>query len=115
VILQGGLHTLAALTLEANLMEDLEYFFNELKEHYSKEKQNFPWTWESVLGFGGKSTELAKALGSCGATRTFVYYIAYNLSKNILHGPLPSHLHSRMILENKNTWSEKYVKFLEGK
>ena len=98
------------LTLEANQMENLEYFFNELKEHYSKEKQNFPWTWESVLGFGDKSLNCR-----VGDTRAFVHYIAYNLSKNILHGPLPSHLHSRMILEEKNMWSENYVKFLEGK
>jgi hypothetical protein len=87
---------------EGNPMEDLQSFFNELKEHYFKEKQNFPWTWEGVDSDNA-------------TTRNFVYYIAYNLSKNILHGPLPSHLHSRMIFDNRNMWSERYVKFLEGK
>lgn len=102
MILQGGFHAQAVLMLESNPMEDLQSFFKELEEQYSKEKQNFPWTW------GGVDSDNA-------TTRTFVYYIAYNLSKNILHGPLPSHLHVRMILDNKNMWSEKYVKFLEGK
>lgn len=104
MILQGGFHAHAAFMFERNPMENLESFFNELKECYSREKQNFPWTWEGVTS--DNSTPMI--------TRTFVYYIAYNLGKNILHGPLPSHLHSRMILD-KNMWSEKYVKFLEGK
>lgn len=95
------------LTLKANLMEDLESFFNELKEQYSREKQNFPWSWDGVAKSG-------YVLDSDSSTRNFVYYIAYNLGKNILHGPLPSHLHTRMIFD-KNMWSEMYVKFLEGK
>lgn len=96
--------------LEENPMEDLESFFNELKEQYSKEKQNFPWSWENVCTAKSAYGVLDS---DDSTTRNFVYYIAYNLGKNILHGPLPSHLHSRMIL-NKNMWSEMYVKFLEG-
>jgi hypothetical protein len=82
-------------------MEELEGFFEELREQYTKEKQNFPWTWDGI-----KSDEKK--------TKDFVYYIAYNLGKNILHGPLPAHLHSRIIFD-KNMWIDKYVNFLEGK
>lgn len=106
---QGGFHAHAVLyMLERNPMEDLESFFNELKDQYSKEKQNFPWNWEEIRD----ATKLGNNHTKTG--RDFVYYIAYNLGKNILHGPLPSHLHSRMIFD-KNMWSEKYVNFLEGK
>jgi len=89
--------------LEIHSMSDLESFFNELKDQYSKEKQNFPWSWDDIGKEPDKST-----------TKDFVYYIAYNLGKNILHGPLPSHLHSRMIFD-KNMWTKRYVNFLEGK
>lgn len=82
-------------------MEDLQCFFSELRDQYSKERQNFPWSWVEVQSDQDQ-------------TKKFVYFIAYNLSKNILHGPLPSHLHSRMILD-KNTWSQRYVDFLEGR
>jgi hypothetical protein len=98
------------LMLERNPMDDLKSFFNELKEQYCREKQNFPWTWDEVKD----TTDLCKYDHRPKLEKDFVYYIAYNLGKNILHGPLPSHLHSRMIFD-KNMWSERYVNFLEGK
>jgi len=79
------------------LIEDLESFFNDLKECYVKERQEFNWNFEKI-----------------GDDESFLHYMAYNLSHNILHGPLPDHLHSRMILES-NEWSKKYVQYLEGK
>jgi hypothetical protein len=93
-------------------MNELKMFFEELKDCYVKEKQSFNWEWEQIA----KPTAVIanppyKSIESC---REFVYYIAYNLGKNILHGPLPSHLHSRMILENSK-WGKKYCEFLEGK
>jgi hypothetical protein len=107
MIIQGRFPAHGVLnTLTRSPMDDLESFFNELKDHYSKERQNFPWSWEDIN----------KSCNSDSKPQTshdFVYYIAYNLGKNILHGPLPSHLHSRMIFD-KNMWSERYVRFLEG-
>lgn len=76
-------------------------FFDELKEFYQKEKYDFVWEWEKINHSGD-------------ATRDFVYYIAYNLGKNVIHGQLPSHLHARMIF-NKNKWSQKYIDYLEGR
>lgn len=97
---QGRLSGAWSAFLERKPMGELESFFNELRDCYSREKQGFPWSW--------------KDMGDRDSTRDFVYYIAFNLGKNILHGPLPNNLHSRMILD-KNMWSERYVRFLEGK
>jgi hypothetical protein len=84
---------------------ELRAFFDELKDCYLNEKHDFIWEWEQVCSSSDSKRESAK---------DFVYYIAFNLSKNILHGPLPSHLHSRMILES-NKWGKKYCEFMEGK
>lgn len=84
--------------------EELRTFFEELKDFHLKEKHEFVWDWEQMI----KNTKRE------GETRDFVYYIAYNLSKNILHGPLPSSLHSRMIFDT-NVWSKRYFDYLEGK
>lgn len=81
--------------------EELRSFFGELRDFYLKEKHDFVWEWDKVAT-GEKSTD------------DFVYFIAFNLSKNILHGPLPSNLHARMIF-NKNPWSQRYFDYLEGK
>jgi len=83
---------------------ELRAFFEELRDCYLNEKHEFIWEWERIE----TSTQPEDS------TKNFVYYIAFNLSKNILHGPLPSHLHSRMVLE-KNIWGKKYCDFLEGK
>jgi hypothetical protein len=80
---------------------ELRAFFEELRDCYLNEKHDFVWDWDQV-----SSKE--------ESTKDFVYYIAFNLSKNILHGPLPAHLHSRMILD-KNAWGKKYCEFMEGK
>jgi hypothetical protein len=84
--------------------EELRVFFEELKDFHLKEKHEFVWDWGQML----KNTK------EQGETRDFVYYIAYNLSKNILHGPLPSSLHSRMVFDT-NVWSKRYFDYLEGK
>lgn len=86
--------------VEAPMKED-QKFFEELKDCYVKEKQEFNWNWDLVVDNKNK-------------TMDFLYYIAFNLSKNILHGPLPDHIHTRMVLE-KNNWSKKYIEYLEGK
>jgi hypothetical protein len=83
---------------------ELRAFFEELRDCYLNEKQEFIWNWDQVSS-PDKDQQL---------TKDFVYYIAFNLSKNILHGPLPSHLHSRMVLDN-NIWGKKYCEFMEGK
>lgn len=76
--------------------DDLKSFFDELKDCYDKEGVNFSFDWSEIKKYSTNPT-------------AFVYYIAYNLSKNVLHGPLPDHLHSRMIFE-KNRWTKEYFK-----
>jgi hypothetical protein len=78
---------------------DLKSFFEELKDCYSKQGQNFNWDWNSLV----------KDLNS-NSPKILLHYIAFNLSKNIIHGPLPSHLHARMVLDNTN-WSKQYVEY----
>lgn len=74
-------------------------FFDELRECYLREGAEFNWTWEEISKTRPTSTD------------EFVYYIAFHLGKDILHGPLPDNLHSRMIF-TKNKWAEKYIKYL---
>lgn len=83
-------------------MNDLQTFFEELKNCYLKEKQNFNFDWKFVSSQGEQFE------------KEFLHYIAYNFSKNVIHGPLPSHLHSRMVLDNTK-YSKKYVEYLESK
>ena len=83
--------------------QELRTFFGELRDFYLKDKHEFVWDWEQVSINTKDDTK-----------RDFVYYIAYNLSKNILHGPLPSSLHARMVFD-KNVWSKRYFEYLEGK
>jgi hypothetical protein len=78
-------------------------FFEELKKLYEKENQNFPWNWEEIQS---KDENVS---------RDFIFFIAYNLSKNILHGPLPNKIHTRMMLETENKWSKKYSEYMLGK
>lgn len=88
-------------------MNDLETFFRELKQQYAKERQEFVWEWK----------ELEKISKGRHATpdmlSEMVHFIAYNLSKNLMHGPLPGHLHARMMFD-KGDWSRRYVEFLEN-
>ena len=74
--------------------EELKAFFEELKEFHLKGKHDFIWDWDQIVD----ADEIS-------VTRDFVYYIAFNLSKNILHGPLPRSLHSRMVFDS-NAWSK---------
>lgn len=81
-------------------MGDLEIFFEELKKQHVKERQDFVWDWAGMRNLPS-------------ATQSeFVHFIAFNFAKNILHGPLPDNLHSRMILAG-GEWPKKYVEFLE--
>lgn len=88
---------------------DLQIFFKELKDFYSKNNQEFIWTWEQI-----EEKHSVWNSKNNNVVRDFIYYIAYNLSKNVLHGPLPAHLHSRMMFESNN-WTKKYIQYLEGK
>lgn len=90
-------------------MNDLEVFFRELKQQYVKERQEFVWDW----GLLKEISESKNAMSKQEMLSEMVYFIAYNLAKNVMHGPLPSHLHSRMIFD-KGDWSRRYVEFLEG-
>ena len=73
-------------------------FFEELKKIYENENHLFPWDWENIK-----------------KNKNFNLFIAYNLSKNILHGPLPKTIHSRMTLDSDNIWSKRYSEFMLGK
>lgn len=87
-------------------MNDLEVFFRALKVQYAKEGREFVWDWEML-------EEISEGRSSPpGMTSEMVHFIAYNLAKNVMHGPLPSHLHSRMIFD-RGDWSRRYVEFLE--
>lgn len=88
---------------------DLRIFFEELKNFYEKSHQEFVWTWDQIE----KKDRVWN--NKKNLTQEFIYYIAYNLSKNVIHGPLPNHLHTRMIFGPNNDWSKKYVEYLEGK
>lgn len=79
---------------------ELQTFFNELRECYKSQRSEFYWTWEEI---SNKNEDV----------EDFVYYIAFHLSKDILHGPLPDDLHSRMVF-TKNKWAAKYIKYLSG-
>jgi hypothetical protein len=80
------------------MREDLTLFFEELKDIYIKEAQEFNLKAEQLEVSGGEE---------------FLSYMAFNLSKNILHGPLPDSLHNRMILSSSK-WSRLYVEYLES-
>ena len=79
-------------------MNETEAFFRDLKKQYEKERSPFIWEWPIT-----SSAEDAEEM---------VRFIAFNLAKNIMHGPLPGHLHSRIILHPGREWGKKYVEFL---
>lgn len=81
-------------------MNDLEVFFEELKKQHAKEGQQFEWDWDEL-----------KAVPGC-VPSDFLEFVAFNFAKNVLHGPLPNNLHSRMIL-SCGEWPKKYVEYLE--
>jgi len=85
-------------------MDDLKDFFEELKACYNREKQDFSWEWEYLK-------EVTKEY----SLKEYLFFIAFNYSKNIIHGPLPNNLHSRMVLEYNNIWSKRYINYLENK
>lgn len=81
------------------ILEDRKEFFDELERCYAKEGKGMQWTWESL-----KEKEDMDAI---------LFYSAFSLSKNMLHGPLPDHLHNRMML-SENEWCRAYFRYLEG-
>lgn len=89
-------------------MNEFHEFFRELEECYARERHDFAWDWESLVGVAG-SRNLPSGVDMLS---DYVCFIAYNLAKNILHGQLPDNLHNRMIFQ-KSEWSRKYFEFLE--
>lgn len=77
--------------------EDTLQFFRDVKDCYAKESQEFTWEFDDIRRLGDD----------------ILFYLSFNLSKNILHGPLPDRLHNRMILSS-NEWTKTYVKYLHG-
>lgn len=78
------------------MLEDRRDFFDELERCYAKEGRGLPWTWESLEG---KDMD------------PILFYLAFSLSKNMLHGPLPDQLHNRMVLSD-NEWCRAYLRYL---
>lgn len=78
--------------------DESKAFFDDLKALYAKEKREFHWDWDSV----GSNPDKEQVLS----------YLAYNFSKSVIHGPLPDHLHNRMVLASDNEWSKAYVEYL---
>lgn len=77
-------------------------FFEELKRCYLREKCDFSWDWDYLNNKGEVDEVFVDEV---------LFYLAFNLSKNILHGPLPDHLHNRMAF-NTNEWSKAYFEYL---
>jgi hypothetical protein len=75
-------------------------FFEELARVYSSENRHPNWEWEDIES----NSHLDEILS----------YMAYNLSKSVLHGPLPDALHNRMVLGNTNEWNRAYLEYLNG-
>lgn len=67
------------------MMRDLELFFEKIKDVYGKENCKIDWSWEDIKQQDNEE---------------LIFYLALNLSKNIIHGPLPKELHNRMAFEN---------------
>jgi hypothetical protein len=84
-----------------NILEDLEQFFKDLKSCYSKEGREIQWDWDIIVVKDKNDME------------SMLFYMAFNLSKSSLHGPLPDHLHNRMML-SENEWSKAYFKYLDS-
>lgn len=81
------------------ILEDRRDFFEELKKCYAREGGEMQWTWESLKEKEGMDSIL--------------FYMAFSLGKNMLHGPLPDHLHNRMVLSD-NEWCRAYLRYLES-
>lgn len=73
-------------------------FFEDIKDCYKRENQDISWTWEEMQSNGSEDT---------------LFYLAFNLSKNIMHGPLPDRLHNRMTLQ-PNQFAKAYFNYLGG-
>lgn len=79
--------------------DDRKEFFEDVAACYRRENQDISWSWEDI-----SSNKMSEEI---------VFYLAFNLSKNIIHGPLPDRLHNRMILE-QNGFSRAYCSYLGG-
>lgn len=77
--------------------EDSKAFFEEIKGCYERENRDLVWKWEDIAD---------KKDGE-----SILFYLAFNLSKNVMHGPLPPPLHNRMALEG-NRFSKDYFNYL---
>lgn len=73
--------------------------FEDIKSYYEKESRDISWRWED--------------LASNNACESILFYLAFNLSKNVIHGPLPQQLHNRMALDT-NQFSKAYFDYLDG-
>ena len=67
------------------MTEDSKVFFEDVKSCYERESHNISWQWEDL-----ESNENGEFI---------LFYLAFNLSKNVIHGPLPDYLHNKMVLE----------------
>jgi len=82
------------------MKEDLKAFFEEIKRCYKEESREMMWGWEEIsLNPNAES---------------ILFYLAFNLGKYVMHGPLPQQLHNRMALETDNQFSRAYFEYLEG-
>ena len=79
---------------------DDRLFFEDLKRMYSSENRDIHWGWEELESNSNLDGILS--------------YLAYTLSKSIIHGPLPDSLHNRMVLGSGNEWRKAYSEYMKG-
>lgn len=96
----------------APMQDEFKKFYDELKDCYKEQNQRFNWDWNTIEKLSSNSHLISQKPDN--VMKDFLYYIAFNLSKNILHGPLPNHIHTRMVLDKSN-WCKKYIEYLEAK
>ena len=84
------------------MKEEFKAFFDDLKRYYSSENREMSWDWRDLESVASESDR-----------ESILFYLAFNLSKNVIHGPLPQHLHNRMALEI-NEFSKAYFNYLES-
>lgn len=99
--------------IKAPMENEFKEFYDELKNCYLKENQKFNWDWTAIEKLSNNSEIISQKPDN--VMKDFLHYIAFNLSKNILHGPLPNHIHARMVLDSDTQWGKRYVEYLEGK
>lgn len=83
------------------ILEDRRDFFDELKKCYLKEGKDMWCSWESLNEKGDEDMD------------AILFYMAFSLGRDVLHGPLPDRLHNRMVLSD-NGWCRAYIRYLAG-